>query len=61
LSETLGASQLATAFVPDVDKTILAGQLVKTGFSVSVSQAFIRFIFILKEQLAVLFLVSVAV
>ena len=61
LSVTVGKSQVATAVVPVVVRVILAGQLLKTGFTVSVSQGLIKLTFTLKIQVSTLFLASVAV
>ena len=61
LSVAVGAVQDATAVVPVVVKLRFEGQAVKTGGVISVVQGFVCVITILKLQVAVLFLASVAV
>jgi hypothetical protein len=59
LSVAVGAVQVAIAAVSDVVLAIFAGQVVKIGFTVSVAHGFVTVI--VKEQVALLFLASVAV
>jgi hypothetical protein len=59
LSVTVGATQVATAVVVAVVKEILAGQLLKTGGSVSVKQGLTTVT--VKRHVAVLFVASLAV
>jgi hypothetical protein len=61
LSVAVGAVHCALAQVSAVDKTIFAGQLANTGFTVSVAQILVLVTRTVKEQVAVLFLLSVPV
>jgi hypothetical protein len=59
LSVAVGAVQVSITAVSGVVLAILVGQFVKTGFVVSVAQGFVTVT--VKEQVALLFLASVAV
>jgi hypothetical protein len=59
LSVAVGAVHVATETVSVIVLEIFAGQLVKTGFIVSVEHGFVTVT--VKEQVALLFLSSVAV
>jgi hypothetical protein len=59
LSVAVGAVHVTMADVSDIVLEILAGQAVKTGFIVSLAHGFM--IVTVKEQVALLFLASVAV
>jgi hypothetical protein len=61
LSVILGADQRATAQVAAVVKVIFKGHLVMTGFVTSPAQGVLSVTVTRKEQVAVLFFVSVAV
>jgi hypothetical protein len=61
LSVILGAAQRATAQFVDVKSVILYGQFVKIGFTVSFTQGELLVTVTRKEQVDLLFLVSVAV
>jgi hypothetical protein len=58
LSVAIGVAHCAIAQVSSVVKTIFVGQFVNTGFTVSEAHTLVLVTRTLKEQVAVLFLVS---